>query len=224
MLIQHLARTLAGWTDPAVLTLDAEARAFVIEVEEYVEGQLGPAGTLEHVADWGAKLVGATLRIAGLVHLGEHPEDGWRRPVAVGTVRRAVQLAGYYRQHALAAFAAMQSDPVVTDAAYLLEVVIPRLDAEAVTQRDLFTKASRSRFRKVADLAAPLQVLEDHGYLLRQPEPLKEGPGRRPSPRWTVHPSMTAQTAQTAKTGRPGLSAVSAVSAAPLGDEEWAER
>ncbi len=214
MLIQHLARTLAGWTDPAVLTLDAEARAFVIEVEEYVEGQLGPAGTLEHVADWGAKLVGATLRIAGLLHLGEHPEDGWRRPLAVGTVRKAVELAGYYRGHAIAAFDAMQSDPVVADAEYLLEVVIPRLGDEAVSQRDLFTKASRSRFPKVADLGAPLELLEEHGYLFRLPEPQKEGPGRRPSPKWAVHPSVAAQIAQAAKPRRPGLSAVSAVSAA----------
>ena len=93
----------------------------------------------------------------------------------------------------------MQADPVTFDAEYLLEV-IRRQGWTEITRRDLFTKASRSRFPKAADLDVVITRLDEHGYLDPIPGEPREGRGRPPSPRWSVHPLLhAAETAQTAQ-------------------------
>ena len=107
----------------------------------------------------------------------------------------------------------MRLDRSTEDAAYLLSV-IPRASAETaetaeshaepysadtadsaegftVSRRDLFTAASRGRFKHADDLDEPIAVLVDHGYLAPVDQPATKGPGRKPSPRWHVHPSLT---------------------------------
>jgi hypothetical protein len=205
-LIRGLAITLADWTDPAVLLLTPAAAELVIDIARRLEPRLGPAGDLAHIADWAGKLVGATVRIAGLIHLAEHPADGWRRPIERSSLERAADLGDYYLAHALAAFEAMRADPRVAAAQALLGV-IRRLGREVVSKREIFTAASRPRFPKATDLDDPLQLLEEHGYLRRQPDPHRHGPGRPPSPTWAVHPSVLAETAETAQT--PNLGAPS---------------
>jgi hypothetical protein len=55
---------------------------------------------------------------------------------------------------------------------------------------------SRSRFPKVGDLDGPLDLLEQHGYIRRQPEPERTGPGRPPSPTYLVHPDLATETTE----------------------------
>lgn len=57
-LVHDLALTLADWHDPAILSLDVDAQALVLDIERHIEPQLGPSGELGHIADWGAKLTG----------------------------------------------------------------------------------------------------------------------------------------------------------------------
>jgi len=191
--VHNLALTLAGWTDPAVLTLDPEAAALLLDYERRTEPRLGPQGDLGYldlVTEWAAKVVGAAARMAGLVHLAANPDRGWSQPVDARSVDAAIRLAEYFTAHALAAFDRMAEDPRVVDAAYLLDVV-RRLAQLVVTRRDLHRAASRSRFPKPADLDAPLGVLVDHGYLTRLPDPPASGKGGRPpSPSWQVHPAV----------------------------------
>lgn len=188
-LIKGLAVELADWLDPAVLQLSPQALSALDEVARELEPQLGPGGELQHIADWGSKFVGAVARIAGLVHLAAHPENGWRMPVEAESMERAVRLGMYYKEQALYAFDQMQADPGLADADYLLEA-IRRLGNPVVSRRDLHVNANRSRFPMAKDLDAPLKLLEDSGHLLRQPEPPRTGPGRPPSPTWRVHPSL----------------------------------
>lgn len=197
--VRSLATTLAGWEDPAVLKLEDEALTELLAFAKKVEPHLQPAARLGHVRDWGSKLVGATARLAGLLHLAADPVDSWRRNVGVETVRNAVVLADYFTAHALAAFDAMQADPVTFDAEYLLEV-IRRAGQAAISKREVFTLASRSRFPKAADLDVVITRLEEHGYLEPVPQEPPKGRGRPPSPRWSVHPSLlAAQTADNAE-------------------------
>ena len=195
--LRALAITLADWTDPAVLTLDGVATKEILEFARKVELQLGPRGNLHHIRDWGSKLVGATARIAGLLHLARHPGDGWRQSIDVDTVTAAIALADYFTDHALAAFDGMRANPDIADAEYLLDVIRRRNSTE-VSKRDLHVASSRSRFAKVSDLDPAIRVLEDHGWLTPQEPPQVSGPGRRPSPRWTVNP--TTETTQTTET------------------------
>jgi hypothetical protein len=199
-LVLDLAVELAGWRDPAVLTLNDDAQALLPEMERHIEAQLGPGGELEHIADWGAKLAGALLRIAALLHLAQHPEDGWRRQIDVDILCRAGRVSEYYRANALLAFDAMRADPTMADAEYLLDV-IRRVGRSTVSTRDLFSAASRSRFPKVGDLEPALTMIEEHGHLVLLPPSGQAGPGRRPSPRWSVNPhTFAAETTETART------------------------
>lgn len=196
--VSKLARTLAEWKDPAIIQLDDRALAVLLDFARVVEPQLRATARLGHVRDWGSKLVGATARIAGLLHLGDNPATGWRAVVTAGTVERAVTVAEVLIHHALGAFDAMQADPVTADAVYLLDV-IEREGWTVVSRRDLFSGASRSRFPTVADVDPVIQKLEDHGYLLPLPQP-ERGKGRPPSPKWQLNPHVAiAQAAEIAE-------------------------
>ena len=121
--VKTLAITLAGWEDPAILNLEPAALDALIAFASDVEPQLRPAARLGHIRDWASKLVGATGRIAVLLHLAANPRNAWRESVTVESVLAAIRLADYYTAHALAAFDAMAADPVAIDAQYALEVI-----------------------------------------------------------------------------------------------------
>jgi replicative DNA helicase len=179
-----LVRELADWTDPAVLPLDPAADACVLRLEEAIEPRL--AGDLAHLADWASKLTGATVRVAGLLHLATHHAGGWNRPVDAATVDAAARVGHYYLAHALAVFDHMGADPLVDDARAVLDW-ISRAGAAHFTRRACFAAVRGTRFRKVTDLDPALALLVDHGYLRPVPPP-PATPGRPPSPAFDVHP------------------------------------
>ncbi len=154
-----LVLSLAEWTDPAVLPLTPDANARVLDIERDVEPRLAPGGAWGHIVDWGSKYTGAVVRTAGLLHLAEHLRDGWGKPIAADVVDQAATLGRYFAGHALAAFDDMGADPVVEDARYIL-AWISRTSCERFTRRELFSAVARGRFRKAADLDAPLNLLQ----------------------------------------------------------------
>ncbi|MBW3578525.1 MAG: DUF3987 domain-containing protein [Actinobacteria bacterium] len=212
--VRGLAETLAGWTDPAVVTLTGDAQRAMFAFAQDVEDRLGPGGDLDHVADWAAKLVGAVVRIAGLLHVARHPDSCCRRPVDADTMNTAVDLGRVLTAHYLSAVDEMGANPEVDKAEYVLDV-LRRMGQDrpadrpaaadgplTVTVRDVFTRASRSRLATVDDLAPALDLLEAHGYVRRLPAPDRSGPGRPPSPSYEVNPlALAAETAVSAELG-----------------------
>jgi hypothetical protein len=182
-----LVRTLADHDEPALLELTAEGDDAVHDLQAAIEPKLAPLGELGHVADWASKLTGAVVRIAGLLHLATQLRDGWQQPISAATVHTAARLGTYFTSHALAVFDHMGADPTVDAAQYLLDWIADHHWTE-FTKRDLFTNVSRARFRKVADLDPVLQLVIDHGWI-RPGEPPASTGGRRPSPRYEVHPA-----------------------------------
>jgi replicative DNA helicase len=75
--VKALVASLHDWTDPAVLLLDPAAGKLLLDFEADLEPRLGPDGDLFHVRDWASKLVGATVRMAGLLHLADRLSEGW---------------------------------------------------------------------------------------------------------------------------------------------------
>lgn len=208
--IRTLVTTFAEWADPACLMLTPGAAEVLLAAEEQLEPRLAPdTGDLAAIVDWASKQIGATVRIAGLLHLAEHYADGWGKPISEDTMRDALRVTGYFTAHALAAFDHMGVDPVL-EAARELYAWLERLRPGKFTKRELFSAVSRSRFPKVGDLDAPLELLEQHGWIRREPEPERTGPGRRPSPAYLVHPDLAAEIAVSAKHRRGSLSADSA--------------
>jgi replicative DNA helicase len=189
--LQALVTSLAEWTDPAVLPLTPEANDAVLAIEEAIEPRLAPGtGDFGQLADWGSKLTGAVIRIAGVLHLAAHLRDGWGKPVTTQTIASARSLGEYFAAHALAAFDQMGADPRLEDAR-TVHAWIERTRPEQFTRRDAFRAMPRGRFRKVTDLDPALDILEQHGWIRLRPAADHRGPGRPPSPVYDVHPDLT---------------------------------
>ncbi|GAA2013687.1 hypothetical protein GCM10009799_47550 [Nocardiopsis rhodophaea] len=190
--LQRLVNALYDWDDPIRLQLTPEADALRVEFAAAIEPRLHPrTGDLGHIADWAGKTVGAVIRLAGLIHLGSHPIDGYRRPINADTMTAAIRLGEYFTAHALAAFDHMGADPDVQRARTVLDW-LQRKKPERFTERDAFTGLPRGSFRKVTDLRPALEVLESYGWIRKEPPPPPNPKGGRPpSPRYLVHPEIT---------------------------------
>lgn len=172
--------------EPQLLTLSPEADDLLLAIETEVEPQLREDGRLGGITGWGGKLAGATVRLAGLLHLVDNPID---EPVSDKTMERAWSIASYFSDHALIAFRQVGITGE-TDARKVLDY-LHREKPESFTVRDLHNalKGSR-RFREVAAVLTALGVLEEKGWVARKPAPTRTGPGRKPSPAYAPHPNI----------------------------------
>jgi hypothetical protein len=183
---------MAEWTDPAVLPLTADAQALVLQFEAEVEPKLKAGNEYGHIRDWASKYVGATVRLAGLLHLADHITDGWAKAISAETMTRAIALGRYFAAHALAAYDLIGDSQNVEDARLIL-AWIERKKPVRFSRNELAKGVSRARFKTVTDLDPPLELLEHHGYLRRDPPPERKGPGRPPTATFQVHPNYRNQ-------------------------------
>jgi hypothetical protein len=95
------------------LSLGQEPQVALSQFAAELEPKLAPLGELGSITDWAGKLVGAVVRIAGLLHMAQHlgEETPWTRPITVDTVARAILVGRYLIPHARAAYATMGADP-----------------------------------------------------------------------------------------------------------------
>ena len=190
--LARLVSVMHDWDDPARLLLAPDARPVFLAHRQRTEERLRPhTGDLAHIADWGSKYDGAVARIAGLLHLAQHIEDGYRHPISADTINAAIAIGEYYAQHALAVFDAMGADPDL-EAARTVHAWLEKHRPEQFTVRQLFNGIRSATYRKVADLRPGLELLEEHGWIRHQPAPERKGPGRPPSPTYHVHPCLHA--------------------------------
>lgn len=176
-------------TTRAVLGLSVEATAALTEFRASLEPRLHPAtGDLFEISDWAGKLPGNVARIAGLLHLGSHGWAGVGVPVSAQTMGAAVEIGRYLIPHAQAAMPAPGRDP--SRALGVLRWLSGRSVRE-VSVREVQHGLSGPRFPDSATVSGSLEMLEDHGYLRRlpQPPPNPRG-GQPPSPRFEVHPLL----------------------------------
>ncbi|WP_326671251.1 YfjI family protein [Streptomyces sp. NBC_01257] len=186
-----LTLALADWTDPAVLTLTPEADTVMLAYQRVTESRLGKGGSLAPIVKWASKRDGAVARIAGLLHLAAHPDNGWALPIEAATMAAATELGDYFTAHALEVFDDMGSDPA-QETAHQLLTHIREQRLEGFTKRELFRGLSRGDFPAMTDLDPALTLLEEHGWVRQQPLPPRTGRGGRPpSPRYDTHPTLT---------------------------------
>lgn len=194
--VRQLIDELIDRAEPEVLQLDPAAHELLLDVERAVEPRLARDGAYGPIREWASKLVGAVLRIAGLLHLAEDGEP-LRTPISRETLHRATMLGAYFVEHALAAFGLL-GDGGTSDAAYLLEH-LRRRQSDEFTIRGLTTDLPRGRFANAEEVTAAVDVLTEHGWAIPLPAPERPGPGRRPSPRFRVHPHVSAISAVSAE-------------------------
>lgn len=192
--MSHLVISLAEWDKPQILAMSAPATKLVIEFQDEIEPKLrAGVGELDSLRDWAGKLVGAAVRIAGLLHLAEHLHDGFRKPVAEETMRQAIDIARYYTAHAAACFGVMaegRHTQLARDAlAWIAKNEIVR-QTRIFSQRDLH-RGMQTKPRDASTVTAVLSLLDAHGYIRRLPEvsPGSRG-GRKPSPKYAVNPAL----------------------------------
>ncbi len=167
-----------GCLRPADLTLSREAYAAFQEFRCWHEPQLTHDGSMGDFRDWGSKLPGAVLRIAGLLHLAMHNEPE-RLPITVDTLTQAVRLGAYFTDHARVMYRVMAGRSSESDARQVLDAIRTLANEESPVPRWRLHRALRGRraLARAADLKAPLDLLEEYGWIrcTRKPTAGRDG-------------------------------------------------
>ncbi|WP_306371624.1 YfjI family protein [Nocardiopsis sp. CC223A] len=179
---------------PTSLTLTDQARGRVVHLhDDVIEPQLRPDGRLGRIGDWGGKLLGAIVRIAGLLHLAHHREQADQRPIEARTLRAAEELGQYYAEHALTVFGEFggsEADPVHAAARKALDWLQNRSPSNpTVSHRDLFAAVRCKATPHSDDLTPAVELLKELGWLRQAPPPAVRAPGR-PSRSYLLHPTL----------------------------------
>lgn len=190
-LIRRMASIQANGDEPRLLAMapDATNCFYLWQVE--VEGWLGDSGRLRELRDWGGKLCGLTARLAAILHLVEaNSDEPWSVPIGLNVIESAIEIARWSVSHAEAVIGLMTgAGGGLDDAAYVLRW-IREIERTEFTRRDIQVHA-RSRFDGEPEkLDDAIELLVERGWIRPDATTERGGPGRKPSPRFTVNPSI----------------------------------
>ena len=145
------------------------------------------------IADWAGKLVGAVLRIAGvLCRASVIRSDGFLEdpaPLVVdeATMQDAISIGRYFTEHSRAAFSLMGADSLVKQSQYLLDAISKNGLVE-FTRRDIMRLC---RSFKTADEVQPvLNHLAEYGYIAMKGSNAPTGKGRPAGQVYLVNPCL----------------------------------
>lgn len=173
---------------PETITLSYDAEKLLIAFAEEIEPKL--VSDYAELADWAGKLIGNTLRIAGLLcRAGTHRSHEFldvAEPLTVDgrTMENAIRLGRYFLNHAQAAYSVLPEDTMFKQAGRILTMLKERHLQEF--DRRAAMRYCRT-FRTVQEIQPVLDFLDDYGYIARQPEKTVS-PGRPPLPKYSVNP------------------------------------
>ena len=185
--LRALLLTRRELPEPVTLSLSPEADRLRRAASEDFEAMMADGAKLASLRDWGSKAVGAMVRIAGLLYLAAHLDDGFIQPISAETMAQASLLIEYYTDHALIAFGLMTTDEATARALAVLDW-IERTGLARFTARDAYRGLTRTKFPKMADLDPALNLLEKHGHIRRVPAAPTVGRGRPPAPEYETNP------------------------------------
>lgn len=199
----QLVRRLFAFEGPFTIHLTQDAAQTFQCWEAEVERMLADGGDLEAMRDWGAKLHGATLRLAAILHCVDNsPQE----LVSQQCIDNAITISRYLISHAEAAFDAMSAlEDSTTDGARYLIRWIENNDLQEFSRRDAH-QHGRRKFKTVEELDAPLNELIVRGYIRPQPSRSDPSiPGRKPSPRYDVNPALFSNEVVARRTHNPQI-------------------
>src|SRR5262249_31139095 len=135
---------------------------------------------------------GHSVRLSLIIHTlrvvaGEIHDGG----IDAESVRRAKRLVQYFQAHAAKAHLELGADPKLKGALAALDW-LRRTGATEFSKHELHKAIQgQALFKKADSLDAPLDLLVETGWIIRQPQPMNPGKGRRKGPCFWVHPSLT---------------------------------
>ncbi len=181
----------SGETSPHYLNLSPEALGDLHRLMTMIEPELGIGGRFDCMTDWGGKLAGAVVRIAGILHSVEHPDRPWDTLISQQTMAAAIAIGRYLVPHARAAFELMGADAELEGAKKILRWIKQKRLTE-FSARDAH-RAMQRRIKKAEDVAACLKKLEAHNIIRDKVEaiaPGRKSSGRPSSPMFEVNPAI----------------------------------
>jgi Protein of unknown function (DUF3987) len=167
---RRTVRALAESEGETVLQLTGDAAELLRDWEAEIEAMLRDGGILEIMRDWGAKLAGATLRLAAVLHCVEHGPVG---RVEGRTIAAAVDMM------------LASEETTADDARYILRW-IERHARQEFTKSEAQHHGKR-RFPKANDIDLALNELTRRGYIRLRPAEASRR-GRPTSPAYEVNP------------------------------------
>lgn len=177
-----------GESCPFVLEFSEGATELYFVFKEELEKEYRESGSLFEISDWGGKILGTTIRIAGILHLGDlvgHPEP-WTVPISEDCWMRASRLTQeFWIPHARAAFGLLVEKANMSAAKCLLTWIQKGQQGVFRTRDAQRGMGRRGNRAEVLDPA--LLILESHGLI--QPVDGKPGPkGQMLASIYRVHP------------------------------------
>jgi len=179
---------------PRILRLSPDALEVWEAFAEFVESKQGEGREYEPIQDWTAKLPGAALRIAALIHVAEYGDNSLE--INQETMTRALDISEALIPHAQTAFNIMGTDQAVDDANVVLQWIMKKRDP--FFKRSDCHKAHKGRFKKLPRLLTTLDVLRGWN-VISDCESVKTG--GRPSLLYYVNPKIYIGEEQEAQDG-----------------------
>ena len=177
--------------EPEEITLSPEADMLLESFSAEVEAKLKTE--YADIADWAGKLVGAVLRIAGVLCRASviRGDDFLDEPeplvVDEQMMQSAISIGRYFTEHSIAAFSLMGADALVKQSRYLLDAICKSGMVE-FTRRDIMRLC---RSFKTADEVQPvLNHLAEYGYIAPKGGDAPTGKGRPAGQVWLVNPCL----------------------------------
>lgn len=174
---------------PEIITLSVDASKLLTSFAEEIEPKMKTK--YADIADWVGKLVGNTLRIAGLLCRAEvyrMPDFlSKNEPLIVSgkTMANAIRLGRYYLSHAMAVFDAIPEADMYKKAEKILRMIRDRSLTE-FTRRDAMRYCQS--FKRVDEIQPVLDFLEDCGYIASLDSRPTYGKGRPVLTKYAVNP------------------------------------
>ena len=180
---------------PQILTFSPEAEKIMSDYFADNEKYMTHDG--KEFSDWCGKHVGVVARIAAnlFVALRKSPDEteiGWE------TAQRAVTIGECLREHARYAFTVIGVNEDMNKAEAVL-AKLREINKPIITRHELYRKIHSNTFTSVSTLEAPLEILENYGYLVQAFPERKERIGRNPAKAIYLNPKLLKSTVECEK-------------------------
>lgn len=174
---------------PENITLSPEADALLEAFSQELEPKL--VKEYAEIADWCGKLVGNTLRIAGLLCRAgtcrSHDDPSAPEALVVDgqTMRNAIRLGKYFLNHAQAIFNVLPENTLFQNAHRVLKMIREK-GLKAFNRRTVMRNCQT--FKRVEDVQPVLDFLADYGYIAIGENKPSGGKGRPIMAKYIVNP------------------------------------
>ncbi len=171
--------------NPTILELSNDANKELENFYNWIEPQL--VNELEFMQDWAGKLVGACLRIAGILHCIEYSNISGKCSISIDIMKKAIDISKYFLEHSKYAYMLMGTDKEIQKAKYILHKL--EKQEKSLLKRSEILLISRSRNIKVVeDIFKALDILCEYGYISKLEAEKREGAGRKPDIVYELNP------------------------------------